>query len=523
MMNLKKENLRQILIYLYKQGNILLSKFLKEFRFFCLIHIKRDKSCKKICSGWYIKSIAEPTLIKIKPRRQRVGAPTEASENLDWKEKYFDLQKQFRRSLMKLNINRTIAIIFCIALIVTNSVQYFPHFSKAATYDWTVTSQSDWNAGTKTDVDIATTPGDLKLADSAFSNAFSGDWSSLTGASGAINNGGAAVRVGNYIYALRGGTTTDFYRYDISGNSWSAMTDSPSISNWAPILGSWQYQWPLTINNTGGALSDYQFKIDDLDTQALVLAGKMEDDCADIRFIDSDGTTALNYWIESGTCNTATTDIWVKVPSISASSTKTIYLYYGNAEAENAASGDDTFVFFDDFEDGVLKSGWTFTNNGNGANTYSEITNSGKMTLTTASSDMYGGTYNFSQLRLTTIPDGDFEAILEINAAGVANYEIWGMGGSTDGNNFFRVGKGYHSGYGNKTIHFGKMLSGSPTEAGVSHSADFAYLKIRRVGTTYTSYWTDDLSSWTQIGSSQTFTPATFGLFGIKTTAGSMS
>ncbi|MDD3102264.1 MAG: DUF2341 domain-containing protein, partial [Patescibacteria group bacterium] len=168
-------------------------------------------------------------------------------------------------------------------------------------------------------------------------------WSAMTSITAAVGAGGSLTYDGTYIYALRGGITTDFYRYDISGNSWSAMTDFPSISGWASTLGSWQYQWPLTINNTGGALSDYQFKIDDLDTQALVLAGKMEDDCADMRFTDTDGTV-LNYWIEPGTCNTATTDIWVKVPSISASSTKIIYLYYGNSSADLVSSTTNTFI-----------------------------------------------------------------------------------------------------------------------------------------------------------------------------------
>jgi hypothetical protein len=58
----------------------------------------------------------------------------------------------------------------------------------------------------------------------------------------------------------------------------------------------------------------------------------MRSDCGDIRFTDSDGQTQLNYWIESG-CNTSSTKIWVKVPSIPANSTKTIYVYYGNSSA----------------------------------------------------------------------------------------------------------------------------------------------------------------------------------------------
>ena len=68
----------------------------------------------------------------------------------------------------------------------------------------------------------------------------------------------------------------------------------------------------------------------------------MRNDCGDIRFTDSDGITLLNYWIE-GPCNSQNTRIWVKV-NISASSTKTIYIYYGNPSANSLSNFDNTFV-----------------------------------------------------------------------------------------------------------------------------------------------------------------------------------
>jgi hypothetical protein len=72
----------------------------------------------------------------------------------------------------------------------------------------------------------------------------------------------------------------------------------------------------------------------------------MRSDCGDIRFYD--GITSLNYWIESG-INTTSTCIWVKVPSIPANSIKTIQMCYGNPQLTSISSGDDTFLFFDDF------------------------------------------------------------------------------------------------------------------------------------------------------------------------------
>jgi hypothetical protein len=40
--------------------------------------------------------------------------------------------------------------------------------------------------------------------------------------------------------------------------------------------------------------------------------------------------------------------VWVKVPSI-PNGDSTIYVYYGNGSVTTASSGDNTFVFFDDF------------------------------------------------------------------------------------------------------------------------------------------------------------------------------
>jgi len=130
-------------------------------------------------------------------------------------------------------------------------------------------------------------------------------------------------------------------------------------------LSGWAYRKPITIDNTANSnnLTDYQVLVT-LDTQSLISAGKMQSDCRDIRFADSDGTTLISYWIESG-CNTASTKIWVKVPLIPASSNKTIYLYYGNSTAFSASNGNTTFVFFDDFEDQIYSDEWeeVYTNN----------------------------------------------------------------------------------------------------------------------------------------------------------------
>ena len=120
---------------------------------------------------------------------------------------------------------------------------------------------------------------------------------------------------------------------------------------------SWMYRRAATISNdTGSTLTDFQVRIT-VDTASLISAGKMNSDCSDLRFVDSDDVTELNYWIESG-CDTNSTVVWVKVPSIPAGGT-TIYMYYGNPTATSESNAQATFDFYDDFESGTLGSWWT--------------------------------------------------------------------------------------------------------------------------------------------------------------------
>ena len=117
----------------------------------------------------------------------------------------------------------------------------------------------------------------------------------------------------------------------------------------------WLYRQGIPITNTGAELTDYQVAVT-IDTATLIGAGKMQSDCGDIRFAGKTGKE-LPYWIESG-CNSASTKIWVKtdrVPVNSASTTPVVYMYYGNPNVSDGQNGDSTFLFFDDFLNGLSK------------------------------------------------------------------------------------------------------------------------------------------------------------------------
>ena len=104
---------------------------------------------------------------------------------------------------------------------------------------------------------------------------------------------------------------------------------------------SWLYRQTVGITNTGTAETDFQVMIT-VDTNTLVTANKVQSDCDDIRITDINGKL-IPHWIEPGTCNTAATKIWTKVPSISTSG-DTVYLYYGNSAVDSKSSTADTFI-----------------------------------------------------------------------------------------------------------------------------------------------------------------------------------
>jgi hypothetical protein len=93
----------------------------------------------------------------------------------------------------------------------------------------------------------------------------------------------------------------------------------------------WQYRKAVSITNSSGStLTNQRVKIT-LDTAALYSTGKIQSNCNDLRATDINGNI-LDVW-DTG-CNTASTSVYVKIPSI-PSSGSTVYLYYGNPQATN--------------------------------------------------------------------------------------------------------------------------------------------------------------------------------------------
>lgn len=155
-----------------------------------------------------------------------------------------------------------------------------------------------------------------------------------------------------------------------------------------------QYKRSITLtNSSGGTLTDYQFMFI-LDTSALITAGKMQANCPDIRFRDSDDVTSItNYWVENcGVSGSASSKIWVKVPSTPIGG-KTIYLYYGKNSIATQSSTANTFI--DDIA-GVVGA-WSFNEaSGSTASDTSGNNLTGTASGTTITTGKFGNARSYS-------------------------------------------------------------------------------------------------------------------------------
>jgi hypothetical protein len=131
------------------------------------------------------------------------------------------------------------------------------------------------------------------------------------------------------------------------------IAEHVSAQSWYNI--SWSNRRAVTVTNTNSqALTNFQVRVKLDNTFSF---SKAQSGGRDLRVTAADGTTLIPFWVETWAPDTSAS-IWVKVPSIAANASATVYLYYGNSAATGVASGDNTFDFFDDFTITTAKQGY---------------------------------------------------------------------------------------------------------------------------------------------------------------------
>ena len=127
----------------------------------------------------------------------------------------------------------------------------------------------------------------------------------------------------------------------------SVGTEESSGSSW--WNSSWRKRAKIKISDFQ---SDYQTKVD------ISFDDDMRSTFNDIRFIDASTNNELNYWIEEKTDGASAT-VWFKTGNVND-----IYMYYGNKYAGDKSNGKNTFVIFNDFNEG--DEDWEYYENHNG-------------------------------------------------------------------------------------------------------------------------------------------------------------
>ena len=97
----------------------------------------------------------------------------------------------------------------------------------------------------------------------------------------------------------------------------------------------------------------------ELDTSDLIANNKLDSSCYGIRVLSNE--EKINHWIADNSCNSESTHIWVKVPSVS-DGINDLTICYGDETLDNESNSSDVFpVFFDDFNLSSISSDYLKT------------------------------------------------------------------------------------------------------------------------------------------------------------------
>ncbi len=123
---------------------------------------------------------------------------------------------------------------------------------------------------------------------------------------------------------------------------------------------TWNYFKYQTITQLADTGTNYQVRFtvhygNGTDSgENVYLNSNCRTDFGDLRFFE--GATELDYWIESKT-DSDNAVFWVEIAGDLSTANRTVTLKYGNSSATTTSNGPNTFIFFDDFSNGLSK--WT--------------------------------------------------------------------------------------------------------------------------------------------------------------------
>ncbi|MCU0641201.1 MAG: DUF2341 domain-containing protein [Candidatus Margulisbacteria bacterium] len=201
----------------------------------------------------------------------------------------------------------------------------------------------------------------------------------------------------------------------------------------------------------------------------------MRSDRGDIRVYDTNGVTALNFWLE--TTEASVSKIWIKVPSLEATGARTVYLTYGNPDLTGGGSGAGTFITFDDFNgSGIDYSKWSVW----GGNGTIEVSNGVlRLSATAGQNCDWWNTVDRQgkALVLNTLPSGDFHAQARLMTWSNNTYNNFGLAVYQDARTAYWV---YRDNGGSEAL--ASIRTGGSNYTGFTLQPLPVYLAIRRIG-----------------------------------------
>ena len=161
-------------------------------------------------------------------------------------------------------------------------------------------------------------------------------------------------------------------------------------SSYAGLLCDWPYRTEITLSeNSGSTLTNYQILLR-LDGSELHPSYNWTSGGNDLRILDQDDTTEIPYYIDNWNAQTKSAEVWIKLASLPANSSRKIYLYYGKTEASPLAQVPPVFD----------KAGIRFHTRNSTVNPGNKAQGIAAFNNSTDSSNLYGCTFinNFTNI-----------------------------------------------------------------------------------------------------------------------------
>ena len=294
----------------------------------------------------------------------------------------------------------------------------------------------------------------------------------------------------------------------VGGNT---FTTASCFSRWW-WNGAYRYRRNITVTTgTAAVTSGYSVQLN-LNHAQLVQQGKSLASGDDLRLLywnqGSCNWLELDRVLQDGSSwNSVATQVWFKLQGgIAAnSSDSNYYLYYGNASAVNPpANKNNVYVFWDDFDDGVLGPGWSL--DAIGSVSGGSVSESGTVVRVTATStgDIWDASDNAYHLARSI--SGDFLAESYTTAIG-GTHGAWSKYGgvhlrdTSSANSKNRNMSQVYSAAGSTNSY--RLATGGSTAEQLGQR--YPYNRLTRRGGTSRAFNSNDGIAWNEIGSSISF------------------